>query len=234
MFRTSYVFQGIFIVLALLISGCGGSASKPDPDDNTVVIGGSTWYAHLPAIYGVESGIFKKHGFEVEFRPIGTSSDRIKAISSGTVQFASLGQIAMLTQMANGNRSFYWVGNQDIAPGFEGVVAAPGITSFAQLKGKKIGLVIASSVEITVYQLLAQNGLSASDVKLVPLKPNQITTAMKTGSIDAGAVWEPHFSRIKAIEGATVLGLDTDTDIYKTFKTMTGPDVLVISSNSEL
>jgi NitT/TauT family transport system substrate-binding protein len=214
--------------LAILLSGCGGNSADA-PESNSVVIAGSTWYGHIPAIYGVESGIFEKHGFDVEFRPVSTSADRMKAITAGSVQFASLGQIAMLSQMANDNRSFYWVGNQDIAPGFEGIVARPGINSFADLKGKKLGLVIASSVEITVYQLLAQNGLSAEDVQLVPLKPAEVATAMENGSIDAGAVWEPHFSRIQAIDGATLLGLDTDTEIYKQYKTMTGPDVLVIS-----
>jgi hypothetical protein len=32
-----------------------------------------------------------------------------------------------------------------------------------------------------------------------------------------------------AVEGATVLGMDTDTEVYKKFGTMTGPDVLIIS-----
>jgi hypothetical protein len=46
--------------------------------------------------------------------------DRLNAISSGEAQFASLGETAMLSAMAQGNRRFYWIGNQDIhRPGAE-------------------------------------------------------------------------------------------------------------------
>lgn len=55
----------------------------------------------------------------------------------------------MLGAMAHGNDRFYWVGNQDIAPGFEGLVARPGITGYGDLRGRRIGFPFGSSVELT-------------------------------------------------------------------------------------
>ena len=51
----------------------------------------------------------------------------------------------------------------------------------------------------------------------------------RTGEIAAALIWEPGFSELVAVEGATVLGMVTDTELYKEFGTMTGPDVFIIN-----
>ena len=218
--------------LALLLTACSDDKSTSEQTDGTqqVVAVGSQWYGHIPVWVGIERAIFQHHGFEVEWRAIGKSMDRLNAISSGEAQFASLGEIAMLSAMAQGNTHFYWVGNQDIAPGFEGLVARPGIDGFEQLRGKRIGLPFGSSVELTARMLLRQHGLDPDrDVRLVNLELGDVPAVFRAGNVDAAAVWEPGFSQLKAVEGAKVLGMDTDTEVYQRFGTMTGPDVLVLS-----
>jgi ABC-type nitrate/sulfonate/bicarbonate transport system substrate-binding protein len=223
----SLLVLSLFIILC---SGCNKEAPVGKSGLRQVVAVGSQWYGHIPVWIGIEKGIFEKHRFDVEWRVIGKSMDRMNAISSGEAQFASLGEIAMLSAMAQGNTRFYWVGNQDIAPGFEGLVAAKGITSFAQLKGMKIGFPFGSSVDLTCRMLLKQNGLDPDkDVKLVNLELGDVPAVFRAGNVAAALVWEPGFSQLKAVEGATVLGMDTDTEVYKKFGTMTGPDVLIIS-----
>lgn len=222
---------GFSLLLALQTWGCGKEAPKAgDAHLQPVVAVGSQWYGHIPVWIGIEKGIFRKHGFDVQWRAIGKSMDRLNAISSGEAQFASLGEIAMLSAMSQGNTRFYWVGNQNIAPGFEGLVAAPGITSYAELKGKKIGFPFGSSVDLTCRMLLKEHGLDPkTDVELVNLELGDVPAVFRAGNVAAALVWEPGFSQLKAVEGATVLGTDTDTEVYKKFGTMTGPDVLVIS-----
>jgi ABC-type nitrate/sulfonate/bicarbonate transport system substrate-binding protein len=155
--------------------------------------------------------------------------DRLNAISSGEAQFASLGEIAMLSAMAQGNTRFYWVGNQDIAPGFEGLVAQPGIASIPDLRGRRIGLPFGSSVELTARMLLRQHGLDPDrDVRLVNLELGDVPAVFRAGNVDAALVWEPGFSQLKEVPGARVLGMDTDTEVYRRFGTMTGPDVLIL------
>ena len=219
-----------FVALAVTcLSGCDEETDKTIGGRDTVVAVGSQWYGHAPVWAGIELGIFERHGFAVEWRFIGKSMDRLNALSSGEAQFASLGEIAMLSAMAHGNRRFYWVGNQDIAPGFEGLVARPGIHSIEELKGKTIGFPFGSSVDITCRLLLKQHGLNPDkDVKLVNLEVGDVPSVFRAGNVDAALVWEPGFSRLKAVEGATVLAMDTDTEIYQKFGTMTGPDVLIL------
>ena len=221
----------VTIVLAVLLSACsddGPSTDEASGKDRVIAVG-SQWYGHIPVWIGIERGIFERQGFLVEWRFIGKSMDRLNAISSGEAQFASLGEIAMLSAMAQGNTRFYWVGNQDIAPGFEGLVARPGIDSFEDLRGKRIGFPFGSSVELTARMLLRQQGLNPDqDVRLVNLEVGDVPAVFRAGNVDAALIWEPGFSQLKAVEGATVLGVDTDTEVYQRFGTMTGPDVLVM------
>lgn len=223
----------LLLALTMVILVSGGCDKDRDQQTGSgldpVVAVGSQWYGHIPVWIGIEQGFFKRHGFEVKWSFIGKSMDRLNAISSGEAQFASLGEIAMLSAMAHGNRRFYWVGNQDIAPGFEGLVAQPGIKSFADLKGKTIGLPFGSSVDLTCRLLLKQHGLDpGKDVQLVNLEVGDVPAVFRAGNVDAALIWEPGFSQLRAVPGATVLAMDTDTEVYRRFGTMTGPDVLIM------
>lgn len=226
------IMDWILVIVAVgSLAACSDDRSSTDEASGKqrVVAVGSQWYGHIPVWIGIERGIFDHHGFAVEWRVIGKSMDRLNAISSGEAQFASLGEIAMLSAMAQGNTRFYWVGNQDIAPGFEGLVAQPGIDSIEALRGKRIGFPFGSSVELTARMLLHQHGLDPDrDVHLVNLELGDVPAVFRAGNVDAALVWEPGFSQLKAVAGAKVLGMDTDTEVYRRFGTMTGPDVLVL------
>ena len=229
--KTKDLVFSILLMGLLLATGCG-KKDEAQKGNIPVVAVGSQWYGHIPVWVGIERGTFEKHGFEVIWRFIGKSMDRLNAISSGDAQFASLGQVAMLSAMAQGNNRFYWVGNQDIAPGFEGLVAQPGITSFDQLRGKTVGLPFGSSVDLTARMLLKDHGLDPQkDVKLVNLEVGDVPAVFRAGNVDAAIIWEPGFSQLREVDGATVLGMDTDTPVYKKFGTMTGPDVLILGKS---
>lgn len=109
-------------------------------------------------------------------------------------------------------------------------MARPGIARIEQLRGKRIGFPFGSSVELTARMLLSQHGLDPDrDVRLVNLEVGDVPAVFRAGNVDAALIWEPGFSQLKAVEGARVLGMDTDTEVYLRFGTMTGPDMLVMS-----
>jgi len=221
------------ILLAMLV-GCGsgeqpgGNATDGNGsgDIPIVIYAGSKWYGHAPVWVGIREGIFKKAGFEVQRKPFGGSSARIQALSSNNATFASLGEIAMLEAMARGNRDFYWIGSQNIAPGNEGLVGI-GIDSIADLRGKRIALYDNTSIHMTVALLLKNAGLDIQkDVTIVNAPDVEVVNLLRNGDVQAGAMWEPFFSDLRGLKDAKVLGTDKDTEFYKDFKTMSGPDVI--------
>ena len=67
-----------------------------------------------------------------------------------------------------------------------------------------------------------ENGLEPDrDVRLVNLELGDVPAVFRAGNVDAALVWEPGFSQLEAVPGARVLGMDTDTEVYRRFGSMT-------------
>jgi len=73
------------------------------------------------------------------------------------------------------------------------LVAAPGraISGWADLKGKKVAYQQGTLLEAVVLQGLHSVGLSVKDITAVNLPATQISTALQSGSVDAGILVEP-------------------------------------------
>lgn len=236
----------IFLITVLFVSilGCSAnsdvsSESNTDENENkedsfskTIVYGGSSWIAHIPAYIAVEKGFFEDEGLDVEFKSFATSSERMTALASGAVDFGSTGAISAISLMAAGDKSFSVFASPDIYVGQEGVVASKDISSFEDLRGEKIAVPFSSSSHVLLLDLLKENNLIPNkDVEVINMDGGDIVSAFTTGEINAAAIWSPYFNQIQDVEGAKVLATDTDTSIYKNYGFGAGPDVLVIRND---
>lgn len=91
------------------------------------------------------------------------------------------------------------------------VVAAPNITSAADLKGRTIAIPHRqSSHYLLVTQLLRNAGLAPTDVTLVELTPGEMPAALAQGKVDAYCVAEPFGARAVVMGTGRVLAHDDD------------------------
>lgn len=188
----------------------------------------NTWWGQVPLMVAIDKGYLKEAGIETELKNIPSSSDRIAALTSGSVAFSNLGRIAAIVEMARGNKSFYFFANVDDSPGNEGCWARPGFDSFKALRGHKVAA--NTSAQITMNGLLENAGMTERDVQFVNLPGPEMAAALAKGDVDAACVWEPLLSAVKAgTPGGHLLGLDSDTPNGKRFGTMASPDVMIIS-----
>ncbi|MSO65993.1 MAG: ABC transporter substrate-binding protein [Alphaproteobacteria bacterium] len=207
------------------LPGGGGQAAA---QTKVGFAGSVTWFGQVPIMVAIEKGFFKEQGIDVDFLTILNSSDRIAALTAGSVQFSNLGRLAVIAQMAQGNQSFYYLTNVDDSPGNEGCLGRPGIASFKDLKGKKVAA--NTSAEITMHGLLRANGMTITDIQYLNLPPNEMAGALSKGDVDAACVWQPLLDGMKkAVPEGKLLGLDTDTDTYQKYKSMGAPDIVIIS-----
>ena len=83
-----------------------------------------------------------------------------------------------------------------------------GITTLADLRGKRVGTQLESSAQFFLDRMLRTVGLTDEDVTLVHFmahtaKPiSTLPEALKSGDIDAIALWEPQVQRAKHLIGA--------------------------------
>jgi len=188
----------------------------------------NSWWGHVPIMLAVDKGYFKELGIDVEVKHVASSADRVRAVASGAAAFSNLGRIAVIAEMANDNKTFYFFANVDDSPGNEGCWARPGFASFKDLKGKKVAA--NTSAQITMNGLLEKEGMTEKDVQFVNLPGGEMAGAIARGDVDAACVWEPLFTNVKnAAPGGKLLGLDSDTPAFKQFGTMASPDIMIIS-----
>lgn len=87
----------------------------------------------------------------------------------------------------------------DVAGDNEALVASTrsGVTTIAGLKGKRVGTPFASTAHYSLLSALAQNGLSANDVRLVDLQPQAALAAFDRGDVDAVYTWLPTVDQVR-------------------------------------
>jgi NitT/TauT family transport system substrate-binding protein len=67
-----------------------------------------------------------------------------------------------------------------------------GIRRVSDLRGKKVAATLNTSSQYLLSGMLRKAQLKDSDVQLVPLEGQEMATALKSGTVDAVAIWEPH------------------------------------------
>ncbi len=226
--RIGLALRSAFLAFGVVASVLLAAHAAWAQTDQLDFAGSVTWLGQVPIMVAVDKGFFKKEGLNVSFQTILSSSDRMAAVASGSAAFSNLGRGTVIAQIAHGNNSFYFFGNIDQSPGNEGCYARPGITTLADLKGKKVAA--NTSSEVTMDELLQTVGLSNKDVQLLDIPPNEMVIALLKGDVDAICVWKPFLDNaVTSVPGGKVLGTDADTAAYKKFGATASADVLIIS-----
>ena len=76
-------------------------------------------------------------------------------------------------------------------------MVSPKITSFAQLKGKKVALEQFSVSHFVLATALAKNGMKLGDVKIVNLSAGDAAAAFISGKVEAAVLWNPWVNQIE-------------------------------------
>jgi sulfonate transport system substrate-binding protein len=79
------------------------------------------------------------------------------------------------------------------------------ITDPAQLKGRKVGYVRATTSQFVLIRLLVKHGLSFADITPIALSPQDGRAAFERGSLDAWVAYGVQATAVRATVGARVL-----------------------------
>ena len=174
-----------------------GMATSANAEDTKITLGMSGWTGFAPLTLADKAGIFKKNGLEVDLRMIPQQSRQL-ALASGAIQCAATTVETHVAWNANGV-PIVQIFQMDKSYGADGLVVRNDVNSFADLKGKAIGV---SAPGTTPYFSLAwmlnRNGMTMKDVKLVSLEPQPSAQAFVAGQNDAAMTYEPYLSTVRS------------------------------------
>ncbi|MBE9079187.1 ABC transporter substrate-binding protein [Romeria aff. gracilis LEGE 07310] len=169
-----------------------------------------TGLCNMPLFYSAEKQLFEKYGFKGSAALTPLASDIAAQLATGQVEMSVIpftNAIAAYTQGA----SFQIVAGS----GIEGLilVAKPEITSFEQLRGKKIATFQADTLDVVVYDYLKNAGMTYDDVEMVYFGDStELLNAYLSGQVDAVSHIEPYATKAQTETDGNVLG--DGTDIY--------------------
>jgi len=97
------------------------------------------------------------------------------------------------------------VAGVDYSSGADGIVAASGIISVADLKGKRVAYEAGSYDELLLREVLQENNLSIADVISVPTMAEAVPQAFLKGEVDAVVSFQPFLDQALRRPESTVL-----------------------------
>ena len=196
--------------MALLL-GVAASAVLPAQSASAapLKIAYSDWPGYLVWEIALQKGFFKSAGVDVEmvWFEYGPSID---AFTAGKVDAAAIVTSDGLVTGANG-KAISAIVLEDYSDGSDMIVGKPGVTSFKALKGKKVALEQNLVEHLLLLKGLEVNGMSESDVTVVPVSTNETPQTLASGKVDAIGAWYPISGQaLKQVAGSKPLFTSKD------------------------
>lgn len=161
----------------------------------------SDWPGWVAWEIGIQKGWFKEAGVEVEFQWFDYVPS-MDAFVSGKVDAVCMTNGDALVTGATGKPSVGILIN-DYSNGNDMIVAAPGIGSMKELKGKKVGLEEGFVTHLLLLTGLEKNGMKAEDVTIVNTPTNETPQVLASKAVDAIGAWQPNSGQaLKALPGS--------------------------------
>ncbi|WP_371614215.1 ABC transporter substrate-binding protein [Streptomyces sp. NBC_00454] len=190
-------------LLCALTSACSagsgsGSAAGARP---AVSLAASDYLGGAPVYVAQEHGLWSAEGIEATVTTQPTGRDSLNAVLGGQAQLGVVGDLPAVTA-ALGGRELRIVADLSRFDDWRLLTRTDRqITDFAALKGRKVGVPQGTNVEYALSRMLASAQLTAADVTVVNLAPNQVTSALARGDVDAGVTFPSFYGAARTTLG---------------------------------
>ena len=151
-----------------------------------------------------EQELFEKYGANVELVEFAQYSDVIQALNSGSVDGSIMGITEAVAPILN-DVGLEVICMTDYSSGMDGIVAAPGIESIDDLRGKTIATNIGTMNHMLLLSALEQAGISEDDVVITNMSEGDAAAALVGGSIDAASIFDPQMTKAAQESGGKII-----------------------------
>jgi NitT/TauT family transport system substrate-binding protein len=218
--RLPRVIAGAMVIVAMAtLSACSGGDTGTDSgggnNNQMSKVSVGIFPSSMNAVfqYGVDTGVFKAHGIEVQTIMGQSGAAALPALSSGTMDFAVSSTLTPLVSQTQGIKlpivSGFTQDNPDIVEDTAVVVVGKQspIVSVCDLKGKTVAVNALSNIgDMSIAEAFEQSKCGdPSSIKFVQLGFQDVAAQLASGQIDAGMTVSPFIQQIVGDGGKIVL-----------------------------
>ncbi len=167
-------------------------------------VGYNNWVGFIGFFVAQEQGYFEEAGLDVQAVSFGAPGEGIVPLINGNLDAHFTTADSVITRLDKAPDSMKIVYLVDTSNGADALVAADGIESVADLKGKKVAVTVGECNHLLLAKALESAGLTEDDIILANMDPDAAGAALKAGSVDAAVTWEPWISTIISTGGEAI------------------------------
>jgi NitT/TauT family transport system substrate-binding protein len=194
---------GLLLVIGL---GAGflGACRSPQAEAPSVRLGYSAWPGWFPWRVSEAKGLFEKEGAPVKLQWFDGYLDSINALNAGQLDCNSQTLGDTISSVAGG-ADLQVVLTNDNSTGNDRIIAAEGITSVEQLRGRKVAVEEGTVDHYLLLLGLKEAGVDPGEVQIVPMETGAAAAAFVAGKVDAVGVFAPFTTQALKRPGSTTL-----------------------------
>ncbi|MGK4000371.1 ABC transporter substrate-binding protein [Sorangium sp. So ce1024] len=186
-----------------------GALPAQRPAGGALRIAYSDWPGWVAWEIALQKGWFKEAGVEVDF----TWFEYVPSMEAYTAGKVDAVCVTNGDALVTGNGGAPSVGIlvNDYSNGNDMVVARPGITRVAELKGKKVGVEVGFVGHLLLLNALRSAGLGEKDIQIVNVPTDQTPQTLRSGAVDAIVAWQPNSGQaLRELPGSTAIFTSAD------------------------
>jgi len=216
--RTYSSLAGLAVV-ALALTGCSPAADTTDTTDDTaegalttVTVGVLAIAPSVAMQYGIDEGIFEKHGLDVQLQTGQGGAAMLPAVYAGSMDFAVGNPLSVMVAVDKGLEMQIVTGYSNSKADdddINGVVVRTdsGIDSFADLENKTVSVnAVSTQGDLTIKESAEQGGADPSLINFNELPFPDMEAQLAAGNTDAIWVPEPFLSKALAGDDFKLIG----------------------------
>ena len=177
------------ISTTVLTAGLSATAVVSHAEVDTVRINSAAFPISSPIHVAHLLELWEKAGLDVKMQDFPSGAEAMEGFRAGRADFvvtgflptsilASRADVRIVSTLAGAEKALI-------------IMSGPDVSSPADLKGRKIGLLTRSDSAFLLDRYLGSGNLTFDDVELVNLTPSDQMAALKNGDVAAVAVWQP-------------------------------------------
>ncbi|MEV7416595.1 NrtA/SsuA/CpmA family ABC transporter substrate-binding protein [Streptomyces sp. NPDC089919] len=200
--RPHVLATAVLAAVLATVTGCSADGGESSADGRTAVTLATSDHLGGAAVHvAQERRLWSAQQVDARITALATGRDALNAVLGGQAQLGVVGDLPAVTA-ALGGRDVRVVAELSRFSDWRLLTRTDhGITGFGALKGHKVGVPRGTNVEYALSRMLGSAGLTAADVTVVNLAPNQVAAALARGDVDAGVTFPSFYDAARTALG---------------------------------
>ena len=175
----------LLALLPMLVAGCGAAPPRP------LAVGISMFPTGDLAVMARDAGFFREAGVDVRLVEFEDLSDAQRAFEQGKLDGLGTTLVELLVTRSSGQRNLRAMRVTAVSEGADLLLAPKAVHSIAELRGRRVGVEIASLGHYVLARALHKAGLDLSDVTPVTMAQHAMQDALLAGEVSAVVAYPP-------------------------------------------